>query len=185
MFGDGFESGNLANWTTSAGLTVQGDVVRSGGFAARGNTTVGNTFAKKTLPATYTTGFAATYFNLASFSSQVNLLRLRTAADASIGYLFVNTSGKLALRNDITAATTTSGLTVTPGWHSLEMRMVIDGPASLIEVWMDGTRVDELSITTNLGTTPIGRFQIGEVQAARTYDVTFDDAAFDIARIWP
>ena len=47
------------------------------------------------------------------------------------------------------------------------------------EVWLDGTKVTDLSSAlTNLGTTPITEFQIGEVQTGRTYDVVFDDAAF-------
>ncbi len=185
VFADGFESGNLAAWTSSAGLIVQSDLVRSGNFAARGNTTTGNTFAKKTLPATYSDGYARTYFNLSSYSSQVNLLRLRTAADSSLGYLFVTTSGKLALRNDVMATTTTSAQAVTAGWHSLELRMLINGPTSLTEVWLDGVKVNDLSLSTNLGSTPIGRLQIGEVQSGRTYNVAFDDVVFDGTPIGP
>jgi hypothetical protein len=31
----------------------------------------------------------------------------------------------------------------------------------------------------SLGSTPIGRLQIGEVNTGRTYDVLFDDVVFD------
>lgn len=154
-------------------------------FAARGNTTTGNTFAKRSLPGTYSSGFARIYFNLLSYTSQVNLLRLRTAADSSIGYLFVNTAGRLSLRNDVTATTVTSAMSVSAGWHSLELRMAINGAESATEVWLDGIRVNDLSLVTNLGATPIGRLQIGEVQAGRTYDVIFDDVVFDVAQIGP
>ena len=41
VFSNGFESGNLSVWTSSAGLTVQTAVKHSGSFAARGNTTNG------------------------------------------------------------------------------------------------------------------------------------------------
>jgi len=34
VFSDGFETGDLSGWTSSAGLTVQSTTVRSGGFAA-------------------------------------------------------------------------------------------------------------------------------------------------------
>jgi hypothetical protein len=34
-------------------------------------------------------------------------------------------------------------------------------------------------MTTNLGSTPIGRLQIGEVNTGRTYRVLFDDVVFD------
>jgi hypothetical protein len=53
----------------------------------------------------------------------------------------------------------------------------------VIEVWLDGVRVDALSSVTNLGTAGVGRLQLGEVQSGRTYQVVFDDAAFGIQRI--
>jgi hypothetical protein len=112
----------MSSWTTNAGLAVQAALVHSGTYAAQGNTTNGNTYAKKTLSTTYNEGYARIYFDLVSYSSQVNLLRYRTSADASIGYLFVNTSGKLALRNDAAAATITSTTSVGSGWHALEFR---------------------------------------------------------------
>jgi hypothetical protein len=40
-------------------------------------------------------------------------------------------------------------------------------------------------VAANLGTTTIGKVQIGEVTAARTYDVVFDDVAFDTSPIGP
>jgi hypothetical protein len=175
----------MSAWTSSAGLTVQSAVVHGGIFAAQGNTTVGNTYAKKTLPTTYNEGYARIYFNIVSMSSQVNLLRYRTAADGSMTYIFVNPSGKLSLRNDIAATTITSATSVNSGWHALEFHLVSNGTASLLEVWLDGIRVNDLSITTDLGTNLIGKLQIGEVQAGRTYNVLFDDVIFDTQPIGP
>ena len=55
-----------------------------------------------------------------------------------------------------------------------------------MEVWLDGVRVDALSTATvNLGTTPVGRMQIGDVQSGRSYDVAFDDATFGTQRNGP
>jgi hypothetical protein len=116
-------------------------------------------------------------------ASQVNLLRLRTASDVSIGYLFVSTSGKLGLRSDAAATTTTSTTSVASGWHALEFHAVINGTASTTEVWLDGVKVNDLSITTNLGTAAIGRVQIGETMTGRTYNVVFDDVVFDTSPI--
>ncbi|MEO7841542.1 MAG: metallophosphoesterase [Anaerolineales bacterium] len=185
IFSDGFESGNLSSWTSSAGLTVQTALVHSGTYAARGNTTNGNTYAKKTLPTGYSEGYARIYFNLVSYSSQVNLLRYRTSTDVSMAYLFVSTTGKLSLRNDIAATTLTSTTSVGSGWNALEFHVVINGDSSTTEVWLDGIRINDLSVTTNLGTNLIGRLQIGEVQTARTYDVIFDDVIFNLQQIGP
>jgi hypothetical protein len=185
VFRDGFESGNLSAWTSSAGLTIQTALFHSGTYAAQGNTTNGNTYAKKTLPTNYTDGYERVYFNLVSYSSQVNLLRYRTSADVSIAYLFVNTSGKLGLRNDVSATTITSTTSVGSGWHAVEFHVVINGASSTTEVWLDGIKVNDLSITTNLGTNLIGRLQIGEVMTGRTYNVIFDDVIFDTQQIGP
>jgi iron/zinc purple acid phosphatase-like protein C/fibronectin type III domain protein len=185
VFSDGFESGNMSSWTTNAGLTVQTTLVHSGTYAAQGNTTNGATYAKKTLATTYSEGYARIYFNLVSYSSQVNLLRYRTSTDTSIAYLFVSTTGKLSLRNDVSATTLTSATSVGSGWHALEFHVVINGASSTTEVWLDGARVNDLAITTNLGTTSIGRLQIGEVMSGRTYNVIFDDVIFDTQQIGP
>lgn len=185
VFSDGFESGDLSAWTASAGLTVQGALTNSGSFAARATTTNGNTYAKETLPSTYDDAYSRVFVNLQSTSSQVNLLRYRTASDSSLAYVFVNSAGVLSVRNDVLAVTTASSTVVQPGsgWHSIELHTLVNGTSSVIEVWFDGVRVDALSSTTSLGSTDVGRFQLGEVQSGRTYDVAFDDAAFGTERI--
>ena len=186
IFSDGFEAGNLSAWSTSGGFTVQGATVHGGSFAAEGNTTTGGTYAKKVLPSTYTDAYSRVFFDVKSASSQVNLLRHRTAADGSLAYAFVTATGQLGLRNDVAATTTMSAIVLAPGsWHEVELHTVINGTSSVVEVWLDGVRVDALSSTTNLGTTAVGKLQIGEVQTGRTYDVVFDDAAFGTSRVGP
>lgn len=187
VFTDGFESGNLAAWTSSSGMTVQSALTHTGSFAAQANTTVGATYAKKTLPSTYTDGYSRVFFNLQSASTQVNLLRHRTTADVSIAYLFVNTSDALGIHNDTTGTTVTSSTVVSPGsgWHELELHTQINGASGLLEVWLDGVLISALSSTTNLGTAAVGRLQIGDAQTGRTYNVIYDDAAFGTQRLGP
>lgn len=187
-FSDGFETGNLSKWTTTGGLIVQTSLTHSGTWAAQGITADGRTYAKKQLSTTYTEGYFRSYVYLAAgYTSQVNMLRYRTATDTSLGYLFVTTTGSLAVRNDVGAITTTSTIPLTSGsWHSLELRLVVNGTSSSTEVWLDGTRIDALSLSNqNWGTTPIGKIQIGEVQSGRTYSVAFDDVAFDSQLVGP
>jgi len=187
VFADGFESGNLSAWTSSAGLVVEGTDVRTGAFAAEGNTTNGNTFARKTLGATYSDAYARLGFELKSQVSQVNLLRLRDAAGNSIGYLYVSTAGKLAFHNDTLNTNTVSATSVGSGWHALEFHLGINGTASTVEVWLDNVRIADLSNVgaANLGNAAVGQLQVGETQTARTYDVVFDDAAFGTGRLGP
>jgi tartrate-resistant acid phosphatase type 5 len=183
IFSDGFESGDMSQWTTTRGLTVQAAITHGGRYAAQGNTTNGDTYAKKTLPATYTDAYARIYFNLVSYSSQVNLLRFRTAGDTSLAYLFVSTAGNLGLRNDVSGITLTSGVQVSSGWHALEFHTVVNGATSQTEVWLDGVAVNELTTATDLGSQPVGRLQIGEVNTGRTYNVVIDDVAFAQQRL--
>jgi hypothetical protein len=189
IFSDGFESGTLNAWTTKSGLTVQSAVVHNGFYAAQGNTTNGGTYAKKTLPSTYTDGYARIYFNLVSYSSQVNLLRFRTAADGSLAYLYINTAGRLGFQNDVSPGSSfvsTASVSAGSGWHSLEFHAKNNGTASQTDVWLDGTPVGALSLTLDLGTTPTGKVQIGEVNTAgRVYNVVFDDVGFDTQRVGP
>ena len=159
--------------------------MHAGGFAAEGNTTNGATYAKKAL-AGGLDGYARVYFNVKSAASQVNLLRLRATGGVSLGYLFVSPGGQLAWRNDVTATTATSSAIAGPGWHALELHLLVNGTSSISEAWLDGTSLADISFaTTNLGSSPISEFQIGEVQTGRTYDVVFDDAAFGAQRIGP
>ncbi len=160
-------------------------LVHSGGFAAEGNTVNGATYAKKTVTAV-SDGYARVYFNLKSAASQVNLLRMRSAGSVSLGYAFVTASGQLGWRNDVAATTTMSSTVVGPGWHALELHLLVNGASSMSEVYLDGARVADISAAVaSLGTSPITEFQIGEVQSGRTYDVVFDDAAFGSQRIGP
>jgi hypothetical protein len=126
-------------------------------------------------------------FELKSQVSQVNLLRLRDAAGVSIGYLYVSTGGKLAFHNDTLNTNTVSTTSVGLGWHALELHLGIGGTTGTVEVWLDNTRIADLSNvgTANVGTAAVGQIQIGETQTARTYDVVFDDAAFGTGRLGP
>ncbi len=60
-------------------------------------------------------------------------------------------------------------------WHEAQLRVRINGAASESEVWLDGVRINDLSLTQTLGSNPIGRVTLGENVTGRSYDVAFDD----------
>lgn len=188
VFSDGFESGSTSAWTSATGLTVEGAIVHSGSWAAEGSTTNGATYARRTLSTAYTDLYYRVWFlarTLPASGTTVNLMGDRTAASGSIVRLYLDSSGRLGLRNDV-AATSTTGPTVGVGtWHSLELHATINGTISATQVWLDGSPVSAFSLTTNLGTTAIGQIQLGENQTARTYDVVWDDAVAQLTRIGP
>jgi hypothetical protein len=141
--------------------------------------TTGATYAYGTLAAPATDVTYSLQFLIASQgANNINLLRLRSGGGGgSLGAVYVTSSDRLALRNDIANVSTTSTVVVSQGaWHTLRVHFVVGGvTASLEEVWLDGVKVDALTRTDTLGTTPIGTAQLGESSTARTYDVAYDD----------
>jgi len=184
IFADGFESGDMSAWQTGGTLTVESADVHSGSFAAEGDASAGGgaTFEKKPLQASYNDAYARTAFKVKSQVSQINLLRLRTSTGTSIGYVFLNSSGRLGFHADTPNTDTTSTVVPAAGWHSVEVHVNIS--SGIVELWLDGGSVATLSASgTNLGGVAVSAFQIGDLQNARTYDVLFDDAAFSASRL--
>jgi hypothetical protein len=98
--------------------------------------------------------------------------------------VYVASNGKLGYRNDVAGQSTSSPVAVTNGvWHTLQVHVVINGAAGQVETWLDGVAVNQLTKTENLGTTAIGRLQIGENSADRIYDIAFDTVAADTSQI--
>ena len=180
LFSDGFESGNLSQWTTNQGLIVQNQQVASGNYAAQGTSAAGAaTYARKSLSAPQTDLYYRMRFKVISQAANtVNLLKFRTAANASMLSLSVNNLGNLSYRNDVAGLSVNSTVNVSKGtWHTLQAHVRIAGTASQIEVWYDDAPVTPLTRTDSLGTNPIGVLQLGENTPALTYDVAFDDVA--------
>jgi hypothetical protein len=177
LFSDGFESGDLSRWTDFNRMVVQQQEVLTGSWAARATSTAGTTaFTWKQLDPAKSELYVRTGFKLISKgSSKVVLGKLTTGTGGGILAPLVTAQGKLGYRNLVAGVDRNSSVSVTPGWHQLEVRVVIAGASSQTEVWLDGARIGVLSRTESLGTAPIGRLYIGETASGRLYDVAFDD----------
>jgi len=186
FFSDGFESGTMNSWTSSAGLTVQTATVHSGTYAAEGSTANGNTYALKSLSSGYQELYYRTYFDIKSQSTGFTLMGDQTATSGGIVRLYVNPQSQLVLWNDVTQLTTT-GPTVSLGtWHSVELHVVVSGLTLITDVWLDGNSIPAFSTqTTTAGLSPVGQVQLGSQAMLQTYDVVFDDVALSTARIGP
>lgn len=185
MFYDGFETGDMSQWTTSTGMSVQTQTVSTGTYAAEAAAAGSPAYAYKQLPQTYPALYYSTRFDVKMGGNSIYLLRLRTAKRAAIAAVFVTSSGKLAIRNDVTGTTTTSAIMVSSGWHSVELYANPSGTSGQISVWLDGTPVSDLTGTQSLGTTPIGYLQLGDTSSGKTFDVVFDDVRADPQYIQP
>jgi hypothetical protein len=62
-------------------------------------------------------------------------------------------------------------------WHQLEVRVTINDANSQVQTWLDGQPLADLSRTESLGTSPIGRLQLGENIGGRSYELALDDLA--------
>jgi hypothetical protein len=187
VFSDSFESGSMSAWTANVGVVVQGSTVHSGGYAAEATAAGGATYARETLGGSYSTLYVRTYFQVRSLpSSTVTVVGYRTAGNISIARLYIDSQGRLALRNDV-GGTSTTGPAVSLGtWHSVELHVIVNGASSTIEVWLDGNPVAALTTqTASLGSSLIGMLQIGENQTGRTFDIAFDDLVVQTARVGP
>jgi hypothetical protein len=86
----------------------------------------------------------------------------------------------------VAATNTNSTNLVSQGvWHEAQVRVLINGASSQVEVWLDGARISALSRTDSLGTTAIGRILLGDSSTGRSYDVAFDDVAVHTSFISP
>src|SRR5215213_8183604 len=178
LFSDGFESGNLSQWTNGQGLIVQNQQVASGNYAAQGTSAAGNaTYVRKALLVPQTDLYYRIRFKVISQAANtVNLLKFRTAANASMVSLSVNNLGKLSYRNDVAGLSVNSPIAVNKGvWQTLQVHVRIAGTGSQIEVWYNDIPVTALSRIDSLGTNPVGILQLGENTPGLTYDIAFDE----------
>jgi hypothetical protein len=176
LFSDGFESGDLSRWTEAAGLAIEEQDVYVGDYAVRGTSRDTPTHAYKELPQTSSELYYRLWFKILNQGTNaVYLQRFRTSTNGAILGVFVSGTSKLGFRNDVTGTSTVGSAFITPNtWHELQTRVRINGSNSEIETWLDGVRIRSLSKTQNLGTTAIGRIQLGDSSRGRIYDIALD-----------
>ncbi|MBX6341031.1 MAG: hypothetical protein IRY97_01125, partial [Thermomicrobiaceae bacterium] len=191
IFTDGFESGDLSQWTTRSGLVVQQDEVASGGFAARATRKGGPAYARLRLDPERSELYYRIRFKVLSLDPQhpVTLVRFLAKQEESIASVFVQSldganRAVLGARNDAAGTVVPNGAAIsTASWHELQAHLAVGGPAGRLEVWLDGTRVDALSQTASFGAKPIARLQLGEDGTAASYDIAFDDVIADVGYV--
>jgi chitodextrinase len=185
LIADDFESGNLTGWLGVTGLVVQEQEVFSGSWAARATSSGPAAWAYRPLPSMPTNVYYRVRFKLISQSATVNLLKFRTSTGVSILGVYVAANGKLGYRNDVAGQSTNSSVSVAPGWHTLQVHVVVNGSAGQTETWLDGVAITQLSKVEPLGMTAVGRVQLGENSPDRSYDIAFDTVAVDTSPISP
>jgi phosphatidylinositol-3-phosphatase len=180
IFADGFESGDLSNWTANFGLVAQQQDVFAGTWAARAQGSGTRAYAYDQLPSAIPEVTAGTRFDVLSNSTPVVLLRLQTASGSNLMTLSLTKTGKMLERNDVSGRTTRISAAPAKGvWHHVVVHALIDGTAGHIDVALDDPATPQISNVESLGTTPIGRLQLGDNTINRTFNVAFDEVVAD------
>ena len=175
VFGDTFESGNLSNWSVSSGMVDQQQVTDDGSWAARATTLSAPAYAYKNL----STSLSEVYYDgdfqaISQGLANVSIVRLRSAANDPIVSIFRNGNGKLSYYNSRTGSSYAGPRVSTGTWHNLQVHVLVNGTSSLVEVWLDGTKVISLP-GQSLGTAGVGRVYIGDNTTGHVFDYAFDD----------
>src|SRR6185436_16983092 len=153
-------SGDLSNWTSVTGLTVDS----TQGFptipSALGNPVGAAAFANEDFALSYPSVCASMNMNATSFGgNSVDLFRLRTAAGGAIVKVFANSSGFLIVRSDFAATQLSSGVKLGTGWHNVELCGTV-GSSSTWDLYRDGVKIVN-AWTADTGTIAVGRLQLG------------------------
>ena len=163
-------------------MTVQRRTVFAGTFAAESqspNKSV--SFAVKTLPSAVAGVWMRERIQIPKGKlGTTDVLRLRTGSGGGLLALFYDANGRLGVLNDTRGTSRTSATAPTQNaWHQVAVHLVVQGATSTVEVFLDGTRLNDLSATDAYGVTPVGQVVAGESTAGRSYDTLIDDVSVD------
>ena len=185
IFSDGFESGNLSNWDTVSGLTVESTDKYDGTYAAESigdGTSVA--YAWKTLPSPQPNLYYDLNFEIVSQGANTAYLeRFRTATGAPSGsaasiigvYVSNKPPSSGPQRQHRPNLTSTTRVSIGTGTHSRRTSTSRQGRSMCgsMGAWPLSTS------RQSLGPDPVGIIQLGENSTGKTYDVLYDDVAVD------
>jgi chitodextrinase len=176
-FSDAFETADFSRWTGATAMSLSSTLVYNGAYAARSTSGGAPSFLTRQTGTPQTTLYFRAFLNVVSQASTdtVNLMVFRTATGKALISIARAKNGTLALANNVRPKTYKSTTAFTAGrWHELQIRLTITGTGSTAQAWFDGAPVTALSKTLSLGTTPIGRLQLGDATSGRHWDLGID-----------
>lgn len=171
LFTDDFSAGNAAKWSgVGHGMTVSAGAASG---VAPGKI------------AYLATGIAAAQPSV-DFSCRVNLTRLDPSTkvvimklshgDQGIVDLAVRPDGTMGLRNESTRTDWPYPLVLSAGaWHTIDLRLVVAGMTSTVQVSVDGVIVPRLTGQGAFGSAGVDRIQIGDTAGKKAYSIQWDD----------
>ncbi len=188
LFTDGFETGTLAAWSTTTGFAAANDpsTAFAGSWYGMATSTGAPAYAQETLGAAAADLYVQSAVRVASTAGTMTLLRLVRSASGTgpLVSLKISKAGVLMIRNHVSALTVKSATKLATGtWYTLQLHGRVGGASSLIEVWLNGSQVTDLTSTASLGTSPIGAFMLGTKGSSSGFTVGFDEVVADLSFI--
>jgi hypothetical protein len=191
VLSEGFESGLVAPWAVpvTGSLGVESVVVHGGGAAVEAVNSP--SWVNVSLPGgPYSAVHVGAWVLVRSRSTSAGFVKLRGASGAYIGYLYVNGSGLLSVRNDAGGVTHVSGTAVPVNqWVRVEVYLNQNpgGPvairAALNGVPVTFTGANAVQPGETLGSSGIAVLTLGDDVSSRLYDVVLDDLLVDAVPI--
>jgi len=188
LFSDGFESGTMSAWTSVTGnvSAVQGSAF-AGSWFGQATSAGSSTYARKSLAIPQSEVYVQSAVDVIAppgGSGGVTLLRLTTASGGAIVSLNLDKALRLQVKNHVAGSKTTSATTLPVGtWRVIQLHAFVAGATSLVEVWVDGTQVTDLTSTASLGTTAVGALLAGNKGSNGGFTLGFDEVVVDTSFI--
>src|SRR5262249_17235573 len=159
----------FAAWTSVTRLTIDGARGWAAVPSAVASTTNASASAYRTLDASYPDLCLSAQVNVSRLASTtLSLLRVLTSTGGAVARVFVNPSGILYARSDVSGIQMSSKVVIGSGWHAIEI-CVTTASAGTIELYRDGLPIVS-GFQTSTGSTPIGRVLIGDT-GSKTFTV--------------
>jgi glucose/arabinose dehydrogenase len=174
---DDFESGDLARWELVRGATIEDLGDRGHVLAAVGEGTPA--FARLALPRSVEETYVRLRFSVAAQGDHsLYLVRFLGDPEGMLGGVYRNTSGRLAVRAGTDDVSAVSQVELALGaWHEMVVRARVGSAEDGLELWLDGSRIDALSVPLGATTPRIRAIQVGDDVDGRTYELFADTVA--------
>lgn len=183
IFSEDFEAyGDSSRWSQDHPFTVQQDLVKSGGYAARLTGTGGlPMFGQRRLRDDFTTLYVRMDFQVVSIGPQpVTLLHLRPARTQSVIAFKIDPSGHISYTTGATGIESRSQSTVSFGeWHQLQVFIDTTEDKKNVRIWLDEVELTTMRQDVWFGDGKVSLIEIGDNTTGVTSDIVVDNVMVD------